>query len=372
MSHKKIREIDSMYHCSIIGTCLGFCEVRSLLEESYKEDFYGFPDYILHGMAVNGAGEVSRFSNRLTEKLNSKYRADVYRADSIDHILDLQKYWDSSYKEGKIAGPYWAVLSHLKCNKTLRDQAFGEIHMLSHLACEGTRASLEEIRNLRSELGRLKSKSNESRSRNFHLSEENKSLRMENRRLTERTEELIEEKRTKSESSLFVNYEVIVEKLKNKLKIAKQRIGHLEDRLYDNDEKMEVLREYNKFITGLSKSADGVSGGACDICRAEIGLNLNGKRVLLVGGRLSMVPYCKSLVESMEGEFSSHDGGKEQSKLTLRSLALGSDIVICALDCVSHDATRCVKKICSGGQQKIIMLKNSGLSTFVKELRKAV
>ncbi|MBI9109448.1 MAG: DUF2325 domain-containing protein [Spirochaetales bacterium] len=372
MRRRKIRDIDSMFHCSIIGTCLGFGEVRALLEESYSEDLSSCSDYILHGMAVSGAGGISRFSNRLTEKLNSKYRIDVHQSNNIDNYIALQRFWDASYNEGNIAGPYWAVLSHPECTEDLRNQAFGEVHMLSHLAGKEERGTLTEIRNLKDELSKLKSKYEDDRSKRFSLSEENKSLRLENRRLSDRLEESIEEKRKTSEASSIVNYEAIVEKLKGKLKIAEQRNSHLEGRLNEAGEEMEALREYNELIIGLSKSAGDALESGYDICKAESALNLNGKRVLLVGGRLSMVPHCKSVVESMEGEFLYHDGGKEQSRLTLRSLAFSSDIVICALDCVSHDATRCVKKICSGGRQKIIMIKNSGLSTFTKELRKAV
>ena len=84
-----------------------------------------------------------------------------------------------------------------------------------------------------------------------------------------------------------------------------------------------------------------------------------------------MVPHCKAMIEEMNGKFLHHDGGKEQSRLILQNLVLSADIIICALDCVSHDASRCVKQIYRNHQQ-MIMMKNSGLSAIARELKKVV
>jgi hypothetical protein len=72
----------------------------------------------------------------------------------------------------------------------------------------------------------------------------------------------------------------------------------------------------------------------------------------------------------MNGTCVHHDGGDEQSMKVLANLVPKADIIVCFLNCVSHGASSCVKKISKDDNQRIIMLKTSGLTTFKKELEK--
>ena len=98
-------------------------------------------------------------------------------------------------------------------------------------------------------------------------------------------------------------------------------------------------------------------------------VDLSSKTVLLVGGRKKLKEYCREIVESGNGLFVHHDGGLEDSKKKLSSTALKADIVICALDCISHSACKSMKKICKKENKNILYLKNTAVSTLSEQIK---
>lgn len=54
---------------------------------------------------------------------------------------------------GEISGAYWAVLTHPLTNHALVQDAFGEVHMLSHLVGRSLRADLRRLAELEAEVG---------------------------------------------------------------------------------------------------------------------------------------------------------------------------------------------------------------------------
>jgi hypothetical protein len=45
-----------------------------------------------------------------------------------------------------------------------------------------------------------------------------------------------------------------------------------------------------------------------------------------------------------------------------------ADVVVCPPDCISHNACRQVKKICGRSSKSLRLLRNSGVSSFLKEI----
>ncbi len=98
-------------------------------------------------------------------------------------------------------------------------------------------------------------------------------------------------------------------------------------------------------------------------------VNLENRTFLLVGGRKKLKEYCREIVESGGGIFMHHDGGMEDSKKKLPSAALKADVVICALDCISHSACRSMKKICKKENKNILYLKNTSVNTLNEQIK---
>jgi hypothetical protein len=99
------------------------------------------------------------------------------------------------------------------------------------------------------------------------------------------------------------------------------------------------------------------------------GPNLCGRRVLYVGGVKSLVPHYKMLVEDHGGSFLYHDGGNENSSASLPELTSKADVVVCAMNCVSHIAAQAVKKGCKQNSRQCLFLRTSSLSCLNRGLR---
>jgi hypothetical protein len=59
-------------------------------------------------------------------------------------------------------------------------------------------------------------------------------------------------------------------------------------------------------------------------------IDLEGKRVLYVGGRVKLTPHLRSLVESHNGRFEHHDGGLEDSRAGLHCNSRQNSLSLCA------------------------------------------
>lgn len=368
-TQKRIRDISSCYHCSIIGTCLTLSEARELLEKATDSDLSECSDYILHGLAVNKAGEMSRFSNRLNEKLNAKYRTDVYRCQKMKTVHSLEQYWIDSYAGGNIAGPYWAIFSHSESTSELLNRVFGDVHMLSHLTGSSERISRAELIRKDQQIAELESQIQAYKDKISESSFEKRELQKVNRNMLKQLNSIRRSTPAETSGCGYAIPAMENEKLKKKLSVLETRNESLGQRVFALMEELNCSREFNDVMSRfrISETPLFCGGGGGQ----ELPVNLGDKKVLLVGGRSSMVPHCKAFVETMNGRFFHHDGGREQSRTVLQKLAKSADIVICALDCVSHDASRCVKRMC-GEEQQVIMMKNSGLSTFAREIERAV
>ena len=49
-----------------------------------------------------------------------------------------------------------------------------------------------------------------------------------------------------------------------------------------------------------------------------------------------------------------------------------ADAVLCPIDCVSHDACNCVKKMCKRFQKPFVLMRSAGLSSLAKGLSEIV
>jgi hypothetical protein len=135
-------------------------------------------------------------------------------------------------------------------------------------------------------------------------------------------------------------------------------------------EKLEVQRELEVVEASLLAQVAAPNCGHCSDQMAGRcpGRDLCGKKVLYVGGQSKMVPHYQQMVEHYGGQFMHHDGGVEAARSQLPKMLGTADVVFCPVDCVSHDACTCVKKMCKNYQKPFVMMRSSGLSTLAREL----
>jgi hypothetical protein len=71
---------------------------------------------------------------------------------------ELRDLWRLALKNGEVPAAYWAVMTHRHTTRELRQLAFGDVHMLSHLVGAANRADIRRLVALEQENGELKAK----------------------------------------------------------------------------------------------------------------------------------------------------------------------------------------------------------------------
>ncbi|SFP44083.1 hypothetical protein SAMN05216419_100310 [Nitrosomonas cryotolerans] len=93
---------------------------------------------------------------------------------------------------------------------------------------------------------------------------------------------------------------------------------------------------------------------------------LSGKSVLCVGGRAALYPRYRYLVETSGGIFLSFHGNSSDNIERLFKLLAYTNMVICPVDCVNHDAYLTVQHYCRHSGKPCALLERSEIATFRK------
>lgn len=405
---KKIWQIASSYHCSLIGVCLGRKELRQMKKRKVYRLSPTDSDYSLH----NTLSAISRLkspqSRALHKVLDAKYRLAVKRYTPLRCSSDILAQWGDDFAAGDIAGPYWAIMTHPLTDGEIIRRIYGDCHMRSFdgfaeqkqenarlkKSREANRRLQNQLESMKEKLTRQQGKysaarqaGKEQRAEVVRLQHHNRQLQQENEQLVARC--LPVEKHAAInpvEQQLLVarqqvkEYEQALIKLQGECLEAEKRLESLSQLNFQQQEALEESRrqqrEQKEEIESLEAMLTGqlVPDPACDECgdncSCPVNQRLSGRRVLYVGGHHKMIPHYRQMVEMSGGQFVHHDGGRESSKQQLPRLLSGVDAVFCPLDCVSHYACKCVKKICKRSSTPFVMMRSSGLSSLAKGLEK--
>jgi hypothetical protein len=152
---KKLWEFSTSMHCSIVGTCLSTMELRKIVAKVKGHDLKGFSDLIIHEEAVLVAGHQGAATRLLQKALDRCYEATIKRFDRAQNVEEVRGLWDDARRSGDVPGAYWALLTHPATTQELRQSAFGDVHMLSHLVGSANRADIRRLATLEIERAEL-------------------------------------------------------------------------------------------------------------------------------------------------------------------------------------------------------------------------
>lgn len=93
-----------------------------------------------------------------------------------------------------------------------------------------------------------------------------------------------------------------------------------------------------------------------------------GKRILIVGGITKIKTFYRRAIEKKGAVFEYHDGW---GKHGLEGLIRRSDMILCPVNCNSHNACLSVKKLCKKYCKRVQMLPSSSLSSISQALSKS-
>jgi hypothetical protein len=368
----KIWEFNTNLHCSIIGTCLSTSELRQILKKLGLVA-PGSTDHDLHSTAVGLAGRHDKAAKLLNKALDERHRISINQFAKVTTEDGVRSLWREAVKRGEIPGAYWATLTHPTAKRAVIRDAFGEVHMLSHLVGAANRADVRRLCQLEEETAGLRERLDRQQvafrnaviTRDVSIQELRRTLAQQVaaqpsdadehgttlRQLVANLErQLASEARRSS---------ILAERLTaTKASIAEERSA----RLWAERENEALRRE----LEAIECSAH-----ALDDNRATADPpppKLDGITVLYVGGRPHHIARLRAATEESGGTLLHHDGGNEHHLNLLPGLASQADLVVFPVDCISHHAAQVAKQFCRQSGKRFIPLRSASVTSLVAAL----
>jgi len=373
----RLTELDSHLHCSIIGTCLTTHELRKLVPRFTELDRQRASDLEIHHAAVELAIAGGAGSKALQKALDERYAGALRRFEQARDEEALLALWNEALKNGDIPPAYWALMTHPHATMPVRQAAFGELHMLSHLVGAANRADIRRLVALEEENAALRDKVERQQNRLHEISTQRDAA------LAQLDEQVVKltaqaERQPSADTASLMDE---VKTLQDKLKEAEQRLAlhtsrreAAEQRALQDQGTAQALRESRDQTLALLKA---VQSECHALERATLdaldqqdsrrtGLaGVDGKRVVYVGGRPGSNAALKALVSSAGGELIVHDGGVEDRKGLLAAALPGADLVVFPVDCIDHDSMNMLKRVCERHQVDYHPLRTASVASFI-------
>ena len=373
----RLTELDPHLHCSVIGTCLTTHELRKLVPKFTDLDRQHASDLEIHHAAVELAIAGGAGSKALHKALDERYGGAVRRFDQARDEEALLALWNESLKNGDIPPAYWALMTHPYATMPVRQAAFGELHMLSHLVGAANRADIRRLVALEEENAVLRDKVERQQNRLHEISTERDATIAQ---LGEQIVKLTAQARPQL-SAETAGFAEEVKALQEKLAEANARLAlhtcrreAAEQRALQEQETAEALRESRDQALTLLKAVQSECHALerttldaldqPDTRRAGLA-GVQGKRVVYVGGRPGSNTALKALVTSAGGELIVHDGGVEDRKGLLAAALPGADLVVFPVDCIDHDSMNMLKRVCGRHQVDYHPLRTASVASFI-------
>ena len=158
---KRIWELSSAWHCTVVGTCLTLADLRSFARKLNVHTVPGYSvDYQLHGLFVKEAEHDNKPGKMLNKLLDKRHALSIRKVRAMKEEYELRDFWAKSLDDGDIPGPYWAILSHPSNSEELGEQMFADVHMLSHLVGASNRANISKLQEVQEHIADLDQKFN--------------------------------------------------------------------------------------------------------------------------------------------------------------------------------------------------------------------
>ncbi|SAK54430.1 peptidase [Caballeronia arationis] len=368
----RLAELDSHLHCSVIGTCLSTNELRKLVPKFAEIDRQRASDLEIHHTAVELAIADGPGSKALHKALDERYAGAIRRFETARDPQAVLALWEEACRNGDIPPAYWALMTHPQSTIEVRQTAFGELHMLSHLVGAANRADIRRLVALEKENAALKDKVERQQGRLQDMAAERDGALRE---LAEQVARAASHAHAVDAGSEVLHLRENLEDCERRLALHASRCEAAEARAVLEQESARALRacldeaqsllkvmqaECHALERAMTPQAD--RPGTRRSGYAWIG----GRRIVYVGGRPGSNAALKALVESAGGEFVVHDGGLEDRKGLLAAALPGADLVVFPVDCIDHDSMNMVKRVCDRHQVRYYPIRTASVASFVE------
>lgn len=388
---RKLWEVEMRFHCSIIGTCVTLPELRRISKKAgiVLAQERKVTDYMLHVGFVNIAAENIHPTRLLQKFLDKKYAVLIRRLQSEVTREGQAALWNECLESGEVAGAFWAITTATHIYSVVQEDVYGKVHMLSHLSGASVRVEMQLLTTLKKRVPALEKELRDSQEEYLRR------VYKKDKALTQLEAEVEALKRSEQQyrkqlDAVHVSAEELPAQLDNERRRNDSFQSHLDQLMRSNyahernslkvteqlaasQAEISALQQTNRLLESLMEKMLVPECGECDhqdYC--DTSTDLKGRCVLYVGGRSRQYAHFRALVEKHNGAFLFHDGGQEDSRAQLGRTLSRADLVICPLDCVSHDAVNRVKKYCVQQEKQLMLVSQASLSSLASGLRHAV
>jgi hypothetical protein len=373
-SHGRTRlgDLDAYLHCSVIGTCLSTVELRRLMCRFIEVD--GFSDLFVHHETVRQISLDAATARALSKALDRRHEATLRRFARAGSVDELATLWQQALQQGDVPGAYWAALTSRLATHELRQQVYGDVHMLSHLVGASNRADIRRLVALETENADLRERLERQQARSSELAQERTCALEQVRRLEAQAAAWVAvraaeapgdgaEARRERVREIEAAIALQSERRERAERIAaaaeqdsvrvKIELHHLRNLVHDLEQELEAAEAQLHEVSDPVANAGSSSSG-----------RLRGRRILYVGGRSGTTPAMRELVRRRGGEFRRHDGGLEDRKGLLAAAVAWAHWVLFPVDCVDHDSANNLKRICTQQSIRFVPLRSAGVGSF--------
>ncbi len=408
-----IWEVETHFKCPVIGAVLSIEKHKSILKKC-GYDIKRMKPYEYHQQIMTKLSDENNVSVKVNNFIRNKAGKFMTRIAGISNN-EVRQLWKKCLTTGDIGPMMYAIVSYKDTDIDLLHDVFGEVHMLCH-------ANMTEIFRIRQKLVYAESKILK---QNKTISFKNKNfkqlikvkrsddieismLHSENQKLRNRLSELenILDPET-IQGSRISGMEHKIAGLKRKIAIDQGIICTMErekralgiDLLSKKSENELIKNELRSMITDFITCTSTIcrnetacpdetacfnhtscyNGNDCSgeltcpneaVCIKEAcpRYKLCAKRIFMIGGLTRMKSFYRDIVEKAGGKFDYHDGYLKNASINLKAKVKRCDIVLCPVNCNSHNACLRVKKLCNRYNKKLKFLNNSSLSAISKAL----
>lgn len=371
----RLSELDANLHCSIIGTCLTTHELRKLVPRFTDLDRQRATDLEIHHAAVELAIEGAAGGKALHKALDERYAGAIRAFDGARDADELLARWKEALKNGDIPPAYWALMTHPRTTMGVRQVAFGDLHMLSHLVGSANRADIRRLVALEEENAALHAKVERQQARLQEMSAQRdaalKELDAINARQSAQpltAESVLRNEVHELREALAARDERLALHTSRR-EAAEQRIAAeqasaraMRARLDDLMAMVKTLRaEASAIEQAVQASTDDPAEQTVDTLSM-----LRHRRLVYVGGRPGSNRAIRRIVETADGEVTMHDGGIEDRKGLLAAALPGAHMVVFPVDCIDHDSVNLLKRICERHHIAYYPLRTASVASFVE------
>jgi hypothetical protein len=364
----KLWEFGTSLHCSIIGTCLSTQDLRHLLTK-LKLAPGGASDHDLHRLAVTLAARHEEPARQIHKALDHRHRLAVSQFTKARSEPALRALWSEALKHGDIPGAYWATLTHPVASQALIREAFGEIHMLSHMVGSANRADLKRLRLLEADKSNLEAKLIRQQTA-FHeavVSRDAQIAALRNSLARQVTGQTVRANDADDEVTALRN---LVAHLEKRLSAEIRRRERAEERQAATMADLALTRKAREAAERVGETLQRELRAAETLWHADepAASPVDGMVVLYVGGRPNQIAHLRRAAEARGLEFLHHDGGVENHVPLLAGLVSRADLVVFPVDCVSHDAMLNLKALCRQAGKPFTPLRTTSVPALLAGL----